>query len=147
MNINWIQPLSFFHSVLEPCGPPLLHHNHSYLPLPLVPTTPESLQAQIWITKRFYLTKQINSFFKRLKLFYGVFQKCDTRGSMFWIHLDMIEKLGAVLFKLYGQACDKCGSDDKTTFYPRCGIRIRSSRHWYVNFQNVYFINNDGNIK
>ena len=58
------------------------------------------------------------------------------------VHLDRIEKLGAVLFKLYGQACDKCGTDDETTFYPRCGIRIRSSRHRYLNFQNVYFINN-----
>ena len=40
------------------------------------------------------------------------------RGSMFWVHLDTIEKLGAVLFKLYGQACNKCGTDDETTLYP-----------------------------
>ena len=37
---------------------------------------------------------------------------------MFWIHLDKEEKLGGVQFKLYGQACDKCGSDDEPTFCP-----------------------------
>ena len=37
---------------------------------------------------------------------------------MFWIHLDREDNLGGVLFKLYGQACDKCGSDDEPTFCP-----------------------------
>ena len=32
--------------------------------------------------------------------------------------VETVEKPGGVLFKLYGQACDKRRSDDEPTFYP-----------------------------
>ena len=36
----------------------------------------------------------------------------------FWIHLDHNEKLGLVLFKLYGQACKVCNTTYQTTYKP-----------------------------
>ncbi len=37
---------------------------------------------------------------------------------MFWINLDAQDNLGGVLFKLYGQACQKCSTDDDVHFCP-----------------------------
>ncbi len=53
----------------------------------------------------------------------------------FWIYLDAADNLGAVLFKLYGQACSKCpeqGDNDDVKFcpamwYPEEVVKVRYS--------------------
>ena len=46
-----------------------------------------------------------------------LFQNCfkawtSMKGRvMFWIHLDEVQGLGGVLFKLYGQACENCATE------------------------------------
>ena len=52
------------------------------------------------------------------------FQNCSNAWTsmkgrvMFWIYLDAEENLGGVLFKLYGQACDKCANDEDCVYCP-----------------------------
>ena len=46
----------------------------------------------------------------------------------FWIHLDHKEKLGAVLFKLYGQACNICNTSGQIEYVPSM---------WYIEVVKV----------
>ena len=51
-------------------------------------------------------------------------QQCQHKWTsmkgrvIFWIHLNHKEKLGAVLFKLYGQACNRCHTRGQIEFIP-----------------------------